>query len=96
MQSERVFFLVHIHTPKMDHYALRDSFENAQEEVFQYAQGDWSTQFPGVERPISNTEVVERYYQAVSNSVYFHIIDIESEGNWVMEDTYQPNVVPKN
>ena len=94
MQSERVFFLVHIHTPKMDYYALRDSPEKAQEEVFQHAQGEWSTQFPGVERPSSKAEVVERYYQAVHDSVYVHIIDIESEGNWVMEETYQPNVVP--
>jgi hypothetical protein len=95
MQPERVFFLVHIHTSKMDYYALRDSLENAQEEVFQHAQGNWTTQFPGVERPSSKTEVVERYYQAVRNSVYFHVIDIEPEGNWVMEDINQPNVVPK-
>ena len=95
MQTEPVFYLVHIHTPKMDYYALRDSLENAQEEVFQHAQGDWSTQFPGVERPSSKTEVVERYYHAVLNSVYVHVIDIESEGNLVMEDTFQSNVVPK-
>ena len=90
MESE-VFYLVHIHTPKMDYYSLRNSLENAQEEVFQHAQGDWSTQFPGAERPSSKTEVVERYYQAVRNSVYVHVIDISSEGNGVMECTYQPN-----
>jgi hypothetical protein len=77
----------------MDYYALRNSLENAQEEVFEHAQGNWSTQFPGVERPSSKTEVVERYYQAVHNIVYAHVIDIESEGNWVMETPYQSNPV---
>ena len=86
MQSAPVFYLVHIHTPKMDYYALRDSLENAQEEVLLHAQGNWTTQFPGVERPSDKNEVVERYYQAIRNSVYFHVIDIESEGNWIMED----------
>jgi hypothetical protein len=89
MQSEPILYLVHIHTPKMDYYALRNSLENAQEEVFQHAQGDWSTHFPGVERPNSKIEVVERYYQTVRNDVYFHIIDIEPERNWVMEDVNQ-------
>ncbi len=93
MQSKPVFYLVHIHTPKMDYYDLRDSLENAQEEVFQHAQGNWLTQFPGEDRPSSKTEVVERYYQAASNSVYVHVIDIESEGNWVMEGIYQSSLV---
>jgi hypothetical protein len=85
MQPE-VLYIVHIHTPNMDQYALRDSLENAQEEVFQYAQGKWSTQFPGVKRPPSKSEVIKRYYQAVSKDVYVHLIDISSEGNWVMEE----------
>jgi hypothetical protein len=85
MQTE-VLYLVHIHTHNMDHYALRDSLENAQEEVFQFAQGCWSTQFTGVERPAAKTEVIERYYRAVSNDVYVHLVDISPEGNWVMED----------
>jgi hypothetical protein len=91
MKTTPVFYIVHIHTPKSDYYALRDSREDAIEEVFQHAQGDWLTQFPGVERPNSKTEVIERYYQAVRDSVYFHIIDIESEGNWVMEDSNKSN-----
>ena len=81
-----VLYLVHIHTHNIDHYALRDSLENAQEEVFQFAQGRWSIQFPGVERPASKAEVIERYYQAVRDDVYMHVIDISPEGNWVMED----------
>jgi hypothetical protein len=59
MQSEPVFYIVHIHTPKMDYYALRDSLENAQEEVFLHAQSEWRDQFPGVERPISKVETAE-------------------------------------
>lgn len=86
MTTTKILFLVHIHTPNIDHYAIRDSLKNAEEEVFQYAQGYWSTQFPGIERPSSKTEVIERYYRAVRDSVYFHIVDIENEGNWVMED----------
>lgn len=81
-----VFYLVHIHTPSMDHYALRDSFDNAQEEIFQFAQDRWSHQFPGIQRPESKSEVIERYYQAVKNGIYAHVLDITSEGNWVMED----------
>jgi hypothetical protein len=93
MQSEPVFYIVHIHTPKMDYYALRDSLENAQEEVFLHAQSEWRDQFPGVERPISKVETAERYFQAVRDSVYFHIVDIESEGNWVMDDSNQSNSI---
>jgi hypothetical protein len=63
------------------------------EEVFIHAQGEWSTQFPGVEIPKSKTDIVKQYYQAVRDSVYVHIIDIESEGNWVMEDSTQSNTV---
>jgi hypothetical protein len=94
MKSIPVFYLVHIHTPKMDNYALRDSLENAREEVYIHALGEWSTQFPGVEMPKSKTEIAEQYYLAVRDSVYVHIIDIESEGNWVMEDSNQSNAVP--
>ncbi len=85
MQTE-ILYLVHIHTRNMDHYALRNSLEGAQEEVFQYAQGNWSIQFPGVDRPTSKAEVVERYYHAVRNDEYVHILDISPEGNWVMEE----------
>jgi hypothetical protein len=84
MYTEQVYYLVHIHTPETDYYALRDSLENAEEEVFQHAQAYWSTQFPGIERPTSKTLVIAKYYQAVRESVYFRIVDIESEGNWVM------------
>jgi hypothetical protein len=94
MNQLPVFYLVHIHTAKTDYYALRDSLENAQEELFQHAQGNWSTQFPGVERPKSKIEVIKLYYQAVQDTVYTHVIDIESEGNWVMEDSSQSNLVP--
>lgn len=34
VESSKIFSLVRIHTQEMDHYALRDSLENAQEEVF--------------------------------------------------------------
>ena len=70
----------------MDHYALRGSLENAQEEVFEFAQGNWSIQFPGIPRPESKKDVIEQYYQAVHDNVYVHIIDISPEGNWVMEE----------
>ena len=94
LNQPRILYLVHIHTPKMDHYAVRDSLENAQEELFQYAQGNWSIQFPGVERPKSKTEVINRYFQAVQDTVCPHVIDIESEGNWVMEDSSLSNLIP--
>ncbi len=80
-----ILYLVHIHTPDMDHYALRDSPENAREEVFQFAQENWYQQFPGVERPASKDEVIKKYYQSVHKDIYFHVVDISSEGNWVME-----------
>ncbi len=79
-------YLVHIHTKNMDHYALRNSLENAQEEIFQYAQSNWSVQFPGIDRPSSKLEVIEQYYRAVQNEVYAHLVDISPEGNWVMEE----------
>ncbi len=81
-----IFYLVHIHSRNMDHYALRDSLENAREEVFQYAQSNWSIQFPDVERPASKAEVVERYFQAIRDDTYVHLVDITPEGNWVMEE----------
>jgi hypothetical protein len=94
MQSTPVFYLIHIHTPKTDYYALRDSLKNAKEEVFQHAQANWSTQFLGVERPNSKKEVIERYFAAVHGNVYYHVVDIESEGNWVMEYTKLSDVTP--
>lgn len=86
MEAKPLYYLVHIHTQYMDYYALRNSLENAQEEVFLYAQSNWSTQFPGIERPSDKTETVDLFYEAVGDGVYFHLIDIESDGNWVMED----------
>jgi len=84
--KSKVFYLVHIHTHNMDHYALRDSLEDAQEEVFEFAQGRWSLQFPGVEKPAFKSDMVDRYFQAVHNDVYVHVIDISPEGKWVMEN----------
>jgi hypothetical protein len=59
MQTD-IYYLVHIHTPSMDHYALRGSLENAQEEVFEFAQGNWSIKFPGIPRPASKAVVIEQ------------------------------------